>query len=145
VNIEPNEGDIVNIRSFVYDTWYEDTGKITAMTWDRIHQANLITVNGHYYLLNGAEYLTILPPEGATCRLCGESSVEMTPVRVTQNYGEDGGEDDGGCFSESHTEWRCADTSACRNNRREWGKIMRSAAIAEDGALREAGFGAIGV
>ena len=144
MNIQPAQGDIVDIKTFVYDRWYQDQGPITTMTWDHVFQTYNITVNDHVYRLDGS-IVRLVPPADATCRLCGESGVElMTPVRITQNYGEDGEEDDGGCFSESRTEWRCADQNTCRQNRREWAAIMRSAAIAEDGAMREAGFGVIG-
>ena len=138
--MEPVIGDTVYVRSYMAGALYEDTGQVTDM-W-----RGVMTVNGHQYRLDGShiEYLEIIPPADAVCRYCGQAGVQLSPVRVTQNYGEDGEQDDGGCFSDTLTEWRCADRTVCRAHRRELARLSVSVAAMQDAAAREDGWGAIG-
>jgi len=65
-------------------------------------------------------------------------------VDIAVNYGEDGREDPGGCFTEHHTEWRCADTAACRKGRCEMWELLKTAARFADQEAAERGAFSIG-
>lgn len=49
-----------------------------------------------------------------------------------------------GSFLESRTYYACRDKAQCLANRREMAKVMQGIAVQQDGAMREAGWGAIG-
>lgn len=77
------------------------------------------------------------PNKGDTVRV-------MLPVEVVQNYGEDGKPDDGGCFTEHHTEWECVDRAACRANICQASDLMKTIAHFADQEAAEDGRSGIG-
>lgn len=140
--IIPAVGDQVHVSSDVHGNEYSDTGVVTAMRRDSVYPAWLITVNSNYYLLDKNTTCMPVQPEGARCRLCGETSVEMEPVQVYVSIDEDGEPDEAGCFTDSRVEWKCADHTACAQHRRDAWQVAKAIAVADDAAAREAGWGA---
>ena len=144
----PNKGDCVRVWKAVMGREYQATGEVTQSRWDKIHECLLIKVDGDWWLaLNDLENsCEIVPPIDAHCHRCGAGIgyADLEPVDVAVNYGEDGQPDPGGAFVEHHTEWRCGDRTACNERRHKLAQVAESAARAEDGALREEGWGVIG-
>jgi len=88
-------------------------------------------------------YKVVQPPD-AGCRLCDEVAVEMEPIDIVVLYDENGEPDDGGCFSEHHTEWQCSDRIACHDRRREMWELVKEQARWADMEARERGAFGIG-
>lgn len=142
----PNVGDTVKVWKAVMGREYRAEGRVEKLQYDRISQDYLMRVAGDWWVAaNDIENrYEVVQPDNARCRLCGEINVEMTAVDIAVNYGEDGREDPGGCFTEHRTEWRCSDRAACRDRRREMWELSKTMARFADQEAAERGAFAIG-
>jgi hypothetical protein len=144
--MKPNIGDVVQVWKSVMGREFRAQGRVEQLRYDRSHGAYLMRVGSDWWLAandleNGYK---ILQPPGARCRLCGEVDVEMEPTDIVMLYDENGEPDDGGCFSEHHTEWQCLDRAACRDRRRQMWELAKEQARWADMEAREAGAFGIG-
>ena len=141
-----NIGDTARVTKSVLGKRYRTEGIIDRLQYDQVYGTYIALVAGDWWLLTNdlENHFEIVQPRDARCRLCGESNVEMTPVDVVQNYNENGRPDDGGCFSEHHTEWQCADDNVCRARRAEQWELMKTIAHFADQEAAEDGRSGIG-
>lgn len=142
----PNTGDTVRVWKSVMGHDYSAQGLVERLQRDRSYGAYLMLVGGDWWVAaNDAENgYEIIQSADARCRLCGEIDVEMEPTDIVVLYDENGHLDNGGCFSEHHTEWQCSDRAACRGRRREMWELVKQQAHWADMEAREAGAFGIG-
>lgn len=150
--MRPNIGDTVRVWKSVMGREYCAEGSVEELRREKgdpgLYMRNqyLVYVEGDWWIADNdlENRCEIVQPPDARCHQCGEGEVEMMPVDVAINYGEDGEPDDGGCFTEHHTEWQCTDHQACRDRRREMWKLSQTMARFADQEAAERGAFAIG-
>ena len=142
----PNVGDTVRVSKSVMGHEYSADGIVKRIRHDQVYRTYMMYISGDWWLaVNDAENrYEVMQPDNARCRHCSAIDVEMVPVDIAINYGEDGEQDDGGCFTEHHTEWQCADHAACRERRREMWELSKTMARFADQEAAEEGAFAIG-
>jgi hypothetical protein len=123
------------------DREYEAEGTVEAAHYDRTTRYVVLRVAGDWWRdCNDSEHrVEIVAPDGARCRLCGAQDGALEAVDVELLTGEDGEPDDGGCFSEHHTEWRCSNRATCRQNRHALAAVYRQQAETDHLVGLEAG------